>query len=425
MASIAVISDDLTGGNAVGAEFAKLAYSVSVTGHPESVAGLAAKRDVLVINTDTRNAEPRAAALKCAKAARLAVRSGIKVVIKKIDSLMRGNIAEEIEAIAHEFGHERCLLVPGAPSVGRTTVNGVQFVDGRKLEEAILAADPSATPAGSQVAAFFKNRTNLPLHRIDLADFSSGDQVLRKKLGDLGQGIIISDAETETHVERVVEAAYACGIRFFAGTYGIGKPLAQHLDAAREAARLVIISGSLSDRSREQVDTVAAEERCVHAAMDIRFDMSPVEAEAVTEQTRTMVTQAAEADFDLVLSTSADSRESARFRKDRSPIAVSEMEGTIASLVLSVAGPLLAEAGAIIVSGGSTANAVLEALGAESLTMHGREVLPGMPLCTISGGPHDGLFFLTKPGSFGNARSLSDARRILKRIMTEEGSAMR
>ena len=62
--------------------------------------------------------------------------------------------------------------------------------------------------------------------------------------------------------------------------------------------------------------------------------------------------------------------------------------------------------GAILLTGGETAIAVLRALGAGGLRLTG-ELEPGLALGTLAGGPFDGLVVMTKAGGFGDADTLA------------------
>jgi len=61
--------------------------------------------------------------------------------------------------------------------------------------------------------------------------------------------------------------------------------------------------------------------------------------------------------------------------------------------------------GAVLLTGGETAIAVLRALGAAGLRLTGL-LEPGLALGALAGGPFDGLAVLTKAGGFGDADAL-------------------
>ena len=65
-------------------------------------------------------------------------------------------------------------------------------------------------------------------------------------------------------------------------------------------------------------------------------------------------------------------------------------------------------AGAILLTGGETAIAVLRTLGASGLRLAG-EIEPGLALGTLAGGPFDGLVVMTKAGGFGDGDALERA----------------
>jgi D-threonate/D-erythronate kinase len=67
---------------------------------------------------------------------------------------------------------------------------------------------------------------------------------------------------------------------------------------------------------------------------------------------------------------------------------------------------------ALILTGGETAQLAAEALGADSILLHG-ELAVGMPWGILQGGPVQGRMAVTKSGGFGGISALSDAVRRL------------
>lgn len=60
---------------------------------------------------------------------------------------------------------------------------------------------------------------------------------------------------------------------------------------------------------------------------------------------------------------------------------------------------------ALFLSGGATASLVCRAIGARSIDLH-EEIMPGIPLGTLRGGPCDGIPVVTKSGGFGPCDAL-------------------
>jgi uncharacterized protein YgbK (DUF1537 family) len=135
---IGVIADDLTGAAEVGAVGFRygLRSEIVLAGEPSSDAQL------VCLDTDSRSCSASEAAERTARAARLLRQQGAEWVYKKTDSLLRGNVTSEIEAIVSQLGLHGALLVPANPSLGRTIEGGHYFVGGRLLNETEFARDP-------------------------------------------------------------------------------------------------------------------------------------------------------------------------------------------------------------------------------------------------------------------------------------------
>ena len=123
---IRIVADDLTGAADAAAAFASRGVSASVV-----LSGRAPRPDatVLSLSTDSRRRSPEAAIRAVMRASEyLGDVQGIS--FKKIDSLLRGNIAVEVATALREWALPRAVVAPAFPATGRTTTGGIQFVDG-------------------------------------------------------------------------------------------------------------------------------------------------------------------------------------------------------------------------------------------------------------------------------------------------------
>ena len=100
MATIVVLADDLTGTLDCAVQFSKQNIDVSVCNY-DSLDGssMINSASVLVVNTDSRHIAPHEAAGRVRRITELAVQTGVNFYYKKIDSLLRGNIGAECEAL--------------------------------------------------------------------------------------------------------------------------------------------------------------------------------------------------------------------------------------------------------------------------------------------------------------------------------------
>ena len=125
MIRIAIIADDLTGALDTASPFACRGARTICFTEPDAInIEAAAGADVISVSTNTRNLPPVHAATTV-KVAAESIRALLpNIVLKKIDSRLKGNVAVECDAVASVFGRGYLLVVPAAPDVGRYVVNG-------------------------------------------------------------------------------------------------------------------------------------------------------------------------------------------------------------------------------------------------------------------------------------------------------------
>ncbi len=149
---IGVIADDLTGAAELGAIGWRhgLRSEIVRLGKPSRVA------DLVCMDTDSRASEPEEAAKRAAMAAKLLRAAGAKWIYKKVDSVLRGQVTAEVEAVMKQLKLQRALLLPANPSLGRTIRNGEYFLRGRPLHKTEFAQDPHFPRRSSQVLRLVK-----------------------------------------------------------------------------------------------------------------------------------------------------------------------------------------------------------------------------------------------------------------------------
>ncbi|QFY63458.1 four-carbon acid sugar kinase family protein (plasmid) [Rhizobium grahamii] len=137
---VAVIADDLTGALDTGTPFVDAGLSVAVAIEVDAIAdALASGCDVVVVNTASRALPEKDAARRVKAAAEALLAASPRIVLKKIDSRLKGNVAAESAALASVFGHEAIVVAPAIPDQQRLTRNG--SVVGRGVDVALPIAD--------------------------------------------------------------------------------------------------------------------------------------------------------------------------------------------------------------------------------------------------------------------------------------------
>jgi uncharacterized protein YgbK (DUF1537 family) len=144
---IGVIADDLTGAAELGAVGLRLGLKAEIlrSSRPRSTA------DLVCVDTDSRSCTPAEAAKRAASAAKLLRSAGAEWIYKKVDSVLRGNVTAEVEAVMQELGFNRALILPANPSLGRIIRDGQYFVQGKPIHRTEFARDPEYPRRTAQV----------------------------------------------------------------------------------------------------------------------------------------------------------------------------------------------------------------------------------------------------------------------------------
>src|SRR5437870_10894613 len=106
-----------------------------------------------VRNTQSRTLPPPEAASRV-DGALADLRAGWSgIVLKKIDTGLRGPLGAEIDAAMNVLGIGEAFVLPAIPEVGRTTEQGCQMIGGVSVRRTAFARDPQNPIRDASVAA--------------------------------------------------------------------------------------------------------------------------------------------------------------------------------------------------------------------------------------------------------------------------------
>lgn len=141
-----VVADDVTGSNDIGIMFAKSDYLTHVYSFKEEAGSFATSKndapDIRILDTNSRLDPPEIAYRKVFTATRELQQAGCRQFHNKTCSVFRGNIGAEFDAMLDALGLEFAVVVLGFPKNGRTTVDGIHYVHGKRLEDSEFRHDP-------------------------------------------------------------------------------------------------------------------------------------------------------------------------------------------------------------------------------------------------------------------------------------------
>ena len=139
MQTYLIIADDFTGANDTGLQLVRRSVKVRVQiGRP----GLLPPSYSLVLDTESRNLSPQRAR-EAVQASLLDMdMASFSVVMKKIDSTLRGNIVEEVSEVAKRM--QACIIVVATafPDMGRICKDSVVYVHEKPLREPNTQGSP-------------------------------------------------------------------------------------------------------------------------------------------------------------------------------------------------------------------------------------------------------------------------------------------
>ena len=245
---IGVIADDLTGAAELGAVGWRygLRAEVIVSGDPGSGA------DLVCIDTDSRSCSPEEAARRAASAAEKLCRAGAKWIYKKVDSVLRGQVITEIEAIMKKLGVSRALLAPANPSLGRTIRDETYFIHGRPIHETEFAQDPEYPRKSSRVLEMLNAPGSVPI------------SVSRPEFTTTMAGIVVAEVDSPADLRLWVrrkssDTLPAGGAEFFGALLAAEGLTAKSRPASALAVeREMFLCGTMSESSREFVRVARA-----------------------------------------------------------------------------------------------------------------------------------------------------------------------
>ena len=121
---VLIIADDLTGATDTGIQLQKQGIPTTVlVGPPEKPLLYPGVEAALSINASSRELGAEDAARRTREVMSQISLRNEDTVFKKVDSLMRGNPAEELEAVLKVTGRRHALAAPSYPEMGRTVTD--------------------------------------------------------------------------------------------------------------------------------------------------------------------------------------------------------------------------------------------------------------------------------------------------------------
>ncbi len=269
---IAIIADDLTGANDTALQFFQAGCKTQVAFGEDISIDENLQTEVLAISAESRNISAEKAHEKVLSISEdILKKYGFEYIYKKIDSVLRGNIAVEIITLLESLEYDCAVIFPAFPNEGRTTIGGFHLVKGVPLQRTEVSRDPACPILESNIVNLI--RAQLPEEMASFVDLITLDTIMKgagpilTKLNELiagGKKLIVADAVSTTDVEQIALALSKSNYKILpAGSAGAAQALSKIWHPAAEDNRLIeheipslpklVVSGSATDLTASQI----------------------------------------------------------------------------------------------------------------------------------------------------------------------------
>ena len=321
------------------------------------------------------------------------------------DSTPRGNIGPVTEALMDALGADFTIACPAFPENKRTIFKGYLFAGDVLLSESGMQDHPLTPMTDANLVRVLQSQCRRKVGLVDYATVARGEPAISQRFGELraqGVAIAIVDAVSDDDLHRLGPALKHLPLVTAGSGVAIGLPRNWGLSATPRAAALpaaeghaAVVSGSCSTATLGQV-------RAFREAGGAALSLDPLRLAQGGESAESAIAWAAGnlARGPVLVYASA---EPAAVRGAQEKLGV-EAAGALVEKTLAGIARGLVERGVrrLVVAGGETSGAVVQALGVEKLRI-GPQIDPGVPWCAAQSPAAGGatVHLALKSGNFG------------------------
>ncbi len=415
MVEACIVADDLTGAADTGVSFVGVGATYvflpwtdldqAFSRHPGAA---------YAVDTATRSAPKSTAYNRTYRALKACDALNPRILYLKLDSALRGHVGVALSSLQACRPDRPIPVVCAFPETGRTTVNGIQLVNGTPVDAHEMGKDV-LTPVGAARISLLLAEYGASLE-VSLSEVRSGglsdrlDQAQRSKAD-----FVVIDAETRDDLDRIASALIRWNPKVAcAGSGGLAGSLAKAISTPKpHDVNAAFFAGAIK---RGPALTVTTSLKSVTAMqLDALVEAFPETLCLALSPSLLSERMSAKGDVNRLADAACGALQSGRDVIVHAPFDQPPLPGAGAHLLEAV-GTIVSQAheratiALTITVGGDTAAAILRHTGAAGIRLIG-EMAPGVALGEIAGGQCHGAALVTKSGGFGSRETLVQVRR--------------
>ena len=409
------IADDFTGASDLANNLVRSGMRVVQTiGVPTTP--LSADVGVVVVALKSRTIPPQEAISQSLAALKWLQAQGAQQIYFKycstFDSTAQGNIGPVTEALMDALGVDFTVATPAFPDNNRTVFKGYLFAGDALLNESGMQNHPLTPMTDPNLVRVLQAQSRRVVGLVDYSVVAKGAEAVTQRIKELtaaGVGIAIVDAISNDDLMRLGPALKGMALVTAGSGVAMGlpqnfgiAPSAQSSALPKAAGWQAVVSGSCSLATNAQVADFIRTGLPALAIDPLKMASgADVVAEALAWAAPLLPTGPV-----LVYSTA----ESSAIKAVQQQLGVQEAGALVERTLAAVAkGLVAAGVGQLVVAGGETSGACVQALGITQMQI-GPQIAPGVPwmFCDV---PR--LHLTLKSGNFGGNNFFTDAFKML------------
>lgn len=366
--------------------------------------------DAVVVAQKIRSVEPAVARSAAKRAGTFLLDLGCTQIYDKycstFDSTPEGNVGPIADELTELTEASHAVVVPSFPDAGRTVYQGHLFVFDQLLNESPMRNHPLNPMLDSSIPRLLQPQTRYPVGKIGLDIVRKGPAELRKRIHDTSTNshYIVVDAIDNSDLAAIAAATQQDRLVTGGSGLALGIPPERNIQSPvfRAPGHRLILSGSASAMTQRQVNAATSKMPARKADID-QILADPDTAVASTAEW--VVGNWTSKPESPVIVYSVATTEDVAHARAKTKAASARFEEFFGDLALRLAQHDLSQ---LIVAGGETSGAVVEALQIRKLDL-GEPLAPGVSWLLGSSKTGKVYNLVLKSGNFGKETLFIDA----------------